>query len=115
MPRGSCAALPAPDLVRACSGKCTHFADKNMLQHIDPGALSYRRNGSISLDFAALSDNRVSRIDEARSTFCKVALQTAGYLNLGVMSSTRERAGDDFEVLPIAELPERLLGNHFSP
>ena len=24
---------------------CTHFVDKNMVQHIDPGALSYRRNG----------------------------------------------------------------------
>jgi hypothetical protein len=33
-------------------GKCTHFADKNMLQHIDPGALSYRRNGSISTESA---------------------------------------------------------------
>ena len=32
--------------------KCTHFADKNMLQHIDPGALSYRRNGSISTESA---------------------------------------------------------------
>jgi hypothetical protein len=32
--------------------KCTHFADKNMLQHIDPGALSYRRNGSISEESA---------------------------------------------------------------
>src|SRR5436190_22207437 len=32
--------------------KCTHFADKNMLQHIDPGALAYRRNGSISTESA---------------------------------------------------------------
>src|SRR5262249_29470244 len=30
--------------------KCTHFADKNMLQHIDTGALSYRRNGYISME-----------------------------------------------------------------
>src|SRR6476619_3282297 len=32
--------------------KCAHFADKNMLRHIDPGALSYRRNGSISTESA---------------------------------------------------------------
>src|SRR5204863_9174143 len=32
--------------------KCARFADKNMLQHIDPGALSYRRNDSISTESA---------------------------------------------------------------
>src|SRR5262245_46855442 len=97
------------------SATCTHFADNSMLQHIDPVALSYRRNGSIWLDFAAFADNRVSRIDEARSPFCKVPLQTAGYLDRGVMSPSRKRASDDLEVLPIAELPERLLRNYFSP
>jgi hypothetical protein len=40
-------------LIEHVPAKCTHFADKNMLQHIDPGALSYRRNGSISTESAA--------------------------------------------------------------
>jgi hypothetical protein len=32
--------------------KCTHIADENTLQHIDPGALSYRQTGSISTEGA---------------------------------------------------------------
>src|SRR4029079_3544302 len=35
--------------------KCTHFADKNMLLQIDPGALSYRRNGPVSTESALVS------------------------------------------------------------
>src|SRR4029079_17289630 len=35
------------------SAKCTHFADKYMLQEIDPGVLSYRRNGSVATESAA--------------------------------------------------------------
>ena len=38
--------------------KCTHFADKSVLQHIDPSALSYRRNGFISPE-SALADSTV--------------------------------------------------------
>jgi len=41
-----------PELSRHVPAKCTHFADKNMLQQIDPDALSYRRNGSISTESA---------------------------------------------------------------
>jgi hypothetical protein len=47
--------------------KCTHFADKNMLQHIDPGALSYRRNGSISTE-SALVLPRESLVKNRRET-----------------------------------------------
>src|SRR5204863_6324725 len=42
----------AGTVVEHVPAKCTHFADKNMLQLIDPGALSYRRNGSISTESA---------------------------------------------------------------
>src|SRR6476660_8449290 len=33
----------------------THFADKNILKHIDPGALSYRRDGFISTESELIS------------------------------------------------------------
>src|SRR5262249_1532202 len=39
-------------VVEHVPAKCTLFADKNMLQHIDPGALSHRRNGSILTESA---------------------------------------------------------------
>src|SRR3954465_13457634 len=35
-----------PGKLEHVPAKCTHFADKNMLQHIDSGALSYRRDVS---------------------------------------------------------------------
>ena len=41
-----------PGKLEHVPAKCTHFGDKNMLQHIDPGALSCRRNGSISTESA---------------------------------------------------------------
>jgi hypothetical protein len=48
--------------------KCTHFADKNMLKHIDPGAHSYRRNDTISTESAlggrekGTEHNRLERV-----------------------------------------------------
>jgi hypothetical protein len=50
-----------------------HLADKDMLQHIDPGALSYRRNASISTESALVAEKHIA-INLARRILAQHAL-----------------------------------------
>ena len=55
----------AVEMAGACSGKVYALPGKNMLEHIDAGALSYRRNGSISTE-SALADMRVVSVSKRK-------------------------------------------------